>query len=168
PDQADDAPTTLSGVSFSLAPGTYAAFVGPSGAGKTTISYLVPRLHEVTSGRVLFAGEDVRDLDRSSLVDAIGIVSQETYLFHATIAENLRYAKPDATDAELETAARAANIHDTIASFPDGYDTIVGERGYRLSGGEKQRNAIAPVLLKDPALRILCESTNRPDTGSER
>jgi ATP-binding cassette, subfamily B, bacterial len=168
PDQADDAPTTLSGVSFSLAPGTYAAFVGPSGAGKTTISYLVPRLHEVTSGRVLFAGEDVRDLDRSSLVDAIGIVSQETYLFHATIAENLRYAKPDATDAELETAARSANIHDTIASFPDGYDTIVGERGYRLSGGEKQRVAIARVLLKDPAVLILDEATSSLDTVSER
>jgi ATP-binding cassette subfamily B protein len=168
PDQADDAPTTLSGVSFSLEPGTYAAFVGPSGAGKTTISYLVPRLHEVTSGRVLFAGEDVRDLDRSSLVDAIGIVSQETYLFHATIAENLRYAKPDATDAELEAAARSANIHDTIASFPDGYDTIVGERGYRLSGGEKQRVAIARVLLKDPAVLILDEATSSLDTVSER
>ncbi len=168
PDQADDAPTTLSGVSFSLAPGTYAAFVGPSGAGKTTISYLVPRLHEVTSGRVLFAGEDVRDLDRSSLVDAIGIVSQETYLFHASIAENLRYAKPDATDAELEEAARAANIHATIASFPDGYDTVVGERGYRLSGGEKQRVAIARVLLKDPAVLILDEATSALDTVSER
>ena len=168
PDQAEDAPTTLSGVTFSLTPGTYAAFVGPSGAGKTTISYLVPRLHEVTAGRVLFAGEDVRDLDRSSLVDAIGIVSQETYLFHATIAENLRYAKPDATDAELETAARAANIHDTIVSFPDGYDTIVGERGYRLSGGEKQRVAIARVLLKDPAVLILDEATSALDTVSER
>jgi ABC-type multidrug transport system, ATPase and permease components len=168
PDQSDDAPTTLSGVTFSLAPGTYAAFVGPSGAGKTTISYLVPRLHEVTAGRVLFAGEDVRDLDRSSLVDSIGIVSQETYLFHATIAENLRYAKPDATDAELEAAARAANIHDTIASFPDGYDTIVGERGYRLSGGEKQRVAIARVLLKDPAVLILDEATSALDTVSER
>lgn len=168
PDQEPDAPTTLSGVSFALEPGTYAAFVGPSGAGKTTISYLVPRLHEATSGVVRFAGEDVRDLDRSSLVDAIGIVSQETYLFHATIAENLRYAKPDATDDELVAAARAANIHDTIARFPDGYDTVVGERGYRLSGGEKQRVAIARVLLKDPAVLILDEATSALDTVSER
>lgn len=168
PDQSDDATATLKGVSFELEPGTYAAFVGPSGAGKTTISYLLPRLHEVTSGSIRFAGEDVRDLTHSSLIDAIGIVSQETYLFHATIAENLRYAKPDATDAELEEAARAANIHDTIASFPDGYDTVVGERGYRLSGGEKQRVAIARVLLKDPAVLILDEATSALDTVSER
>jgi ATP-binding cassette subfamily B protein len=168
PDQADDAPTTLKGISFELEPGTYAAFVGPSGAGKTTVSYLLPRLHEVTEGRVRFAGDDVRQLTHASLIDAIGIVSQETYLFHATIAENLRYAKPDATDAELETAARAANIHDTIAAFPDGYDTIVGERGYRLSGGEKQRVAIARVLLKDPAVLILDEATSSLDTVSER
>src|SRR5690606_4885670 len=123
---------------------------------------------EVTSGRVLFAGDDVRDLDRDSLVDAIGIVSQETYLFHASIAENLRYAKPGATDDEVVAAARAANIHDTIASFPDGYDTVVGERGYRLSGGEKQRVAIARVLLKDPAVLILDEATSALDTVSER
>lgn len=168
PDQSDDVDLTLRGVSFRLEPGTYAAFVGPSGAGKTTISYLLPRLHEVTAGAVRFAGEDVRDLDRGSLVDAIGIVSQETYLFHATIAENLRYAKPDATDAELEEAARAANIHATIASFPDGYDTVVGERGYRLSGGEKQRVAIARVLLKDPAVLVLDEATSALDTVSER
>jgi len=168
PDQSDDATATLKGVSFELEPGTYAAFVGPSGAGKTTISYLLPRLHEVTSGSIRFAGEDVRNLRHSSLIDAIGIVSQETYLFHATIAENLRYAKPQATDAELEAAARAANIHDTIASFPDGYATVVGERGYRLSGGEKQRVAIARVLLKDPAVLILDEATSALDTVSER
>ncbi len=168
PDQSDDATATLTGVSFELEPGTYAAFVGPSGAGKTTISYLLPRLHEVTSGSIRFAGEDVRHLRHSSLIDSIGIVSQETYLFHATIAENLRYAKPGATDAELEAAARAANIHDTIASFPDGYDTVVGERGYRLSGGEKQRVAIARVLLKDPAVLILDEATSALDTVSER
>jgi ATP-binding cassette subfamily B protein len=168
PDQAGDAPATLNGISFSLEPGTYAAFVGPSGAGKTTVSYLLPRLHEATDGRVLFAGDDVRDLQQTSIIDSIGIVSQETYLFHATIAENLRYAKPDATDAELEAAARAANIHDTIASFPSGYDTIVGERGYRLSGGEKQRVAIARVLLKDPAVLILDEATSSLDTVSER
>ena len=128
----------------------------------------MPRLQEVTGGRVLFAGRDVRELQSASLIDSIGIVSQETYLFHATIAENLRYAKPDATDGELEAAARAANIHDTIASFPDGYDTIVGERGYRLSGGEKQRVAIARVLLKDPAVLILDEATSALDTVSER
>ena len=131
-------------------------------------SYLVPRLHDVTSGRVLFAGDDVRELRHESLLHSIGIVSQETYLFHASIAENLRYAKPGASDAELEQAARAANIHDTIVSFPEGYDTIVGERGYRLSGGEKQRVSIARVLLKDPAVLVLDEATSALDTVSER
>ena len=168
PDAGDDTPATLKSVSFSIEPGQYAAFVGPSGAGKTTVSYLVPRFYDVESGRVLFAGDDVRGLSQDSLVSNIGIVSQETYLFHATIAENLRYAKPDATDAELETAARAANIHDTIVTFPLGYDTVVGERGYRLSGGEKQRVAIARVLLKDPAVLILDEATSALDTISER
>ena len=168
PDAPDDSPATLKGVTFEIEPGQYAAFVGPSGAGKTTVSYLVPRLHDVTSGRVLFAGTDVRDLRQESLIGAIGIVSQETYLFHATIAENLRYAKPDATDDELIAAAKSANIHATIASFPDGYDTVVGERGYRLSGGEKQRVAIARVLLKDPAVLILDEATSALDTVSER
>ncbi len=134
PDAPADSPGTLKGVSFAIRPGQFAAFVGPSGAGKTTVSYLIPRLHDVTDGRVLFAGDDVRELDGDSLVRNIGIVSQETYLFHATIAENLRYAKPEATDEELTAAARAANIHDTIVSFADGYDTVVGERGYRLSG----------------------------------
>jgi len=168
PDASEDTPATLKGVSFAIEPGQYAAFVGPSGAGKTTVSYLVPRLHDVTSGRVLFAGDDVRELQQESLIGAIGIVSQETYLFHATIAENLRYAKPDATVEELEQAARQANIYDTIASFPDGFDTVVGERGYRLSGGEKQRVAIARVLLKDPAVLILDEATSALDTVSER
>jgi ATP-binding cassette subfamily B protein len=168
PDAPDDSPATLKGVTFAIEPGQYAAFVGPSGAGKTTVSYLVPRLHDVTSGRVLFAGDDVRDLQMESLIGAIGIVSQETYLFHATIAENLRYAKPGATDDELIAAAKAANIHATIDSFPDGYDTVVGERGYRLSGGEKQRVAIARVLLKDPAVLILDEATSALDTVSER
>ena len=168
PDAPKDSPATLKGVSFTIAPGQFAAFVGPSGAGKTTVSYLIPRLHDVTSGRVLFAGDDVRSLETDSLVGNIGIVSQETYLFHATIAENLRYAKPDATLDELEKAARAANIHDTIASFPDRYDTVVGERGYRLSGGEKQRIAIARVLLKDPAVLILDEATSALDAISER
>ncbi|WP_350350025.1 ABC transporter ATP-binding protein [Agromyces sp. G08B096] len=168
PDAADDARPTLDDVSFTIRPGEYAAFVGPSGAGKTTVSYLVPRLYEASGGSVRFAGVDVRELRQESLISHIGIVSQETYLFHATIAENLRYAKPDATDDELEAAARAANIHETIASFPDGYDTVVGERGYRLSGGEKQRIAIARVLLKDPPVLVLDEATSALDTISER
>jgi ATP-binding cassette subfamily B protein len=168
PDAGPETPATLSGVSFAIEPGQYAAFVGPSGAGKTTVSYLVPRFYDTSSGRVLFAGDDVRDLAQESLVENIGIVSQETYLFHASIGDNLRYAKPDATDAELEAAARAANIHNTIVSFTDGYDTIVGERGYRLSGGEKQRIAIARVLLKDPAVLILDEATSALDSVSER
>lgn len=159
---------TLDDVSFTIEPGQYAAFVGPSGAGKTTVSYLIPRFYEASSGAVRFAGHDVRDLDRESLVSHIGVVSQETYLFHATIAENLRYAKPDATDEELEAAARSANIHATIAGFPGGYDTVVGERGYRLSGGEKQRIAIARVLLKNPEVLILDEATSALDTISER
>jgi ATP-binding cassette subfamily B protein len=168
PDAGDATPATLRGVSFEIRPGQFAAFVGPSGAGKTTVSYLIPRLHDVTSGRVVFAGDDVRDLEQDSLVRNIGIVSQETYLFHATIGDNLRYAKPDATQAELEEAAKSANIHDTIVSFPDAYDTVVGERGYRLSGGEKQRIAIARVLLKDPAVLILDEATSALDSIGER
>ncbi|WP_144714203.1 ABC transporter ATP-binding protein [Curtobacterium pusillum] len=167
PDGEQDKPT-LRGVSFELQPGQFAAFVGPSGAGKTTVSYLVPRLYEATAGSVRFAGQDVRDIVHEDLMKNVGIVSQETYLFHATIGENLRYAKPDATDAELERAARAANIHETIASFPDGYDTVVGERGYRLSGGEKQRIAIARVLLKDPPVLVLDEATSALDSISER
>jgi ATP-binding cassette subfamily B protein len=168
PDAGGDTPPTLKSVSFAIEPGQYAAFVGPSGAGKTTVSYLIPRFHDIEGGRVVFAGDDVRDLQQDSLVRNIGIVSQETYLFHATIAENLRYAKPDATDDELIAAARAANIHDTIISFPLAYDTVVGERGYRLSGGEKQRVAIARVLLKDPPVLILDEATSALDTISER
>lgn len=168
PDSRPGEQPTLADVSFKIRPGQFAAFVGPSGAGKTTVSYLVPRFYEATDGAVLFAGQDVRDLRHESLIDHIGIVSQETYLFRATIAENLRYAAPDATQEQLEQAARAANIHDTIAGFPDGYDTIVGERGYRLSGGEKQRIAIARVLLKDPEVLILDEATSALDTISER
>ncbi|OII15616.1 ABC transporter [Curtobacterium sp. MCBA15_008] len=167
PDGEADKPT-LRGVSFELQPGQFAAFVGPSGAGKTTVSYLVPRLYEATAGSVRFAGQDVRDIVHEDLMRHVGIVSQETYLFHATIGDNLRYAKPDATDEELEQAARAANIHETIASFPDGYDTVVGERGYRLSGGEKQRIAIARVLLKDPPVLVLDEATSALDSISER
>jgi len=168
PDAGADTPATLKGVTLDIEPGQFVAFVGPSGAGKTTVSYLIPRLHDVTSGRVLFAGTDVRDLAQDELVRNIGIVSQETYLFHASIGDNLRYAKPDATAEELVAAATAANIHSTIMSFPEGYDTVVGERGYRLSGGEKQRIAIARVMLKDPAVLILDEATSALDTISER
>jgi ATP-binding cassette subfamily B protein len=168
PDAAPDSRPTLDDVSFIIEPGEFAAFVGPSGAGKTTVSYLIPRFYEVSGGRVLFSGVDIRDLAQQSLVSHIGIVSQETYLFHATIAENLRYAKPDATDAELEAAARAANIYETIDSFPERFETVVGERGYRLSGGEKQRIAIARVLLKDPEVLILDEATSALDAISER
>jgi len=168
PDADASARPTLDGVSFRIRPGEFAAFVGPSGAGKTTIGYLVPRLYEASGGAVRFAGDDVRELQGEDLVSCIGIVSQESYLMHATIAENLRYARPDATDAELEAACREANIHDTITSFADGYDTVVGERGYRLSGGEKQRIAIARVLLKDPSVLVLDEATSALDTLSER
>jgi len=168
PDAGGETIATLRDVSFTIEPGQFAAFVGPSGAGKTTVSYLIPRIHEASSGRVLFAGDDVRELGQDSLVRNIGVVSQDTYLFHATIAENLRYAKPDASDAELEAASRAANIHATIETFPEGYATVVGERGYRLSGGEKQRIAIARVLLKDPAVLILDEATSALDSLSER
>ncbi len=168
PDAREGERNTLDDVSFTIRAGEFAAFVGPSGAGKTTVSYLIPRFYDATSGRILFGGEDIRGLQQESLVAHIGVVSQETYLFHATIAENLRYARPDATQEELEAAARQANIHDTIVSFPDGYATIVGERGYRLSGGEKQRIAIARVLLKDPEVLILDEATSALDTISER
>lgn len=168
PDATEDARPTLDGVSFVAEPGSHVAFVGPSGAGKTTILYLAPRLYEATAGTVRFAGADVRTLRQDAIIDDIGIVSQETYLFHATIRENLRYAKPDATDAELEAACRSANIHHIIAGFEKGYDTVVGERGYRLSGGEKQRIAIARVLLKDPPVLLLDEATSALDTVSER
>ncbi|MFT4135772.1 ABC transporter ATP-binding protein [Microbacterium sp.] len=168
PDAAADSRPTLQGVSFVAEPGRHVAFVGPSGAGKTTVLYLASRLYEASEGSVLFAGADVRTLTRESIIDEIGIVSQETYLFHASIRDNLRYAKPDATDDELEAACRAANVHHVIAGFERGYDTIVGERGYRLSGGEKQRIAIARVLLKDPPVLLLDEATSALDTVSER
>lgn len=168
PDAAEESRATLDGVSFSAKPGETHAFVGPSGAGKTTIVYLAARLHEASGGGVLFAGRDVRELTQDSVVEHVGVVTQETYLFHATIAENLRYARPDATDADLVAACKAANIHDTIESFENGYDTAVGERGYRLSGGEKQRIAIARVLLKDPPILLLDEATSALDTVSER
>jgi ATP-binding cassette subfamily B protein len=155
-------------VSFTVEPGQLAAIVGPSGSGKTTLSYLVPRLYDADRGQVLLDGQDVRELTQDSVAGAVGMVTQDTYLLHATIADNLRYAKPDATQDELEVAARAANIHDRIMTFEGGYDTVVGERGYRLSGGEKQRLAIARVLLMDPRVLILDEATSALDTTSER
>jgi len=163
---ADSIPT-LNDVSFTIAPGEFAAFVGPSGAGKSTVASLIPRFQDATAGVVRFAGTDVRQLKQESLLSHIGIVSQETYLFHDTIAANLRYAKPDAIQDELEAAARAASIHNVIMTFPDGYSTIVGERGHRLSGGEKQRIAIARIFLKDPAVLILDEATSALDTVVE-
>jgi ATP-binding cassette subfamily B protein len=144
------------------------ALVGASGSGKTTISYLIPRFYDITKGTVEFAGTDVRQLNQEELIQQIGIVNQETYLFYDTIRENLAYAKPNATQDEIVSAAKAANIHDVIMSFPKGYETMVGERGYRLSGGEKQRIAIARVLLKDPPVVILDEATSAMDTNSER
>ena len=168
PDAAPDARPTLQAVSFVADPGQHVAFVGPSGAGKTTVLYLAPRLYEAHGGEVLFAGADVRSLTQESIIDSVGIVSQETYLFHATIRENLLYAKPGASDAEMIAACESANIHHIVAGFENGYDTIVGERGYRLSGGEKQRIAIARVLLKDPAVLLLDEATSALDTVSER
>jgi ATP-binding cassette subfamily B protein len=157
----------LDGVSFHVQAGEAVAFVGPSGAGKTTITQLVPRFYDPQSGRVLVDGHDVKTLTLESLRRDIGIVTQETYLFHDTIASNLRYGKPDATDAELDAATKAANIHEFIMSLPDGYDTVVGERGHKLSGGERQRLAIARVLLKDPRILILDEATSSLDSENE-
>jgi ATP-binding cassette subfamily B protein len=157
----------LQEMSFVAAPGTLTALVGPSGAGKTTISYLVPRLYDVTSGRVSVDTVDVRDVALRELASSVGVVTQESYLFHDTIAANLRYARPDATLDELIDAARTANIHDMIDRLPDGYETVVGERGYRLSGGEKQRIAIARVVLEDPDVLILDEATSHLDSRSE-
>lgn len=165
--QASTRNWALEDISFIGEPGSLVALVGPSGAGKTTISYLVPRLYDVTEGRVLIDGKDVRDVDLKELAATVGVVTQETYLFHDTIAANLRYARPDATLDELIEAASAANIHDMIDKLPEGYETLVGERGYRLSGGEKQRMAIARVLLKDPKILILDEATSHLDSRSE-
>lgn len=157
----------LKDVSFDIQPGQVAALVGPSGAGKTTITYMLPRLYDPTEGRVLLDGVDIRRLAIDDLADYIGMVTQETYLFHDTLRNNLLYANPGATQEEIETACRAANIHEFIAGLAEGYDTVVGERGYRLSGGEKQRVAIARVILKDPKVLVLDEATSHLDTQSE-
>ncbi|MEV5171151.1 ABC transporter ATP-binding protein [Streptomyces flaveolus] len=157
----------LDGVDVTVPAGGSLAVVGPTGAGKSTLGYLVPRLYDVTGGRVTLDGVDVRDLDFDTLARAVGVVSQETYLFHASVADNLRFAKPDATDEELHAAAKAAQIHDHIAALPDGYDTVVGERGHRFSGGEKQRLAIARTILRDPPVLILDEATSALDTRTE-
>ncbi|MFE4607297.1 NovA family novobiocin export ABC transporter [Streptomyces niveus] len=158
---------TLHGLDLTVPAGGSLAVVGPTGSGKSTLSYLVPRLYDVTGGRVLLDGVDVRDLAFDTLARAVGVVSQETYLFHASVADNLRFAKPDATDEEIEKAARAAQIHDHIVTLPDGYDTLVGERGYRFSGGEKQRLAIARTILRDPPVLVLDEATSALDTRTE-
>ncbi|MFD7695795.1 ABC transporter ATP-binding protein [Streptomyces sp. NPDC059805] len=157
----------LDGIDVTVPAGSSLAVVGPTGAGKSTLGHLVPRLYDVTGGRVTLDGVDVRDLDFDTLAQAVGVVSQETYLFHASVADNLRFAKPDATDEELHAAAEAAQIHDHIAALPDGYDTVVGERGHRFSGGEKQRLAIARTILRDPPVLILDEATSALDTRTE-
>ncbi|MDW4906507.1 ABC transporter ATP-binding protein [Streptomyces sp. ADMS] len=157
----------LDGVDITVPAGGSLAVVGPTGAGKSTLGHLVPRLYDVTGGRVTIDGVDVRDLDFDTLARAVGVVSQETYLFHATVADNLRFAKPDATDEELHAAARAAQIHDHISGLPNGYETVVGERGHRFSGGEKQRLAIARTILRDPPVLILDEATSALDTRTE-
>ena len=170
-DESDDEygeASTLSDVNLTVPAGTTLAVVGETGSGKTTLSYLLPRLYDVTGGRVTVDGVDVRDLTFETLAETVGVVSQETYLFHSSIADNLRFAKPSATDEEMVEAARAARIHDHIVSLPEGYDTMVGERGYRFSGGEKQRLAIARTLLRNPPVLILDEATSSLDTQTER
>jgi ATP-binding cassette subfamily B protein len=164
----DDAAWTLEDVSFTVPPGTKSALVGETGSGKTTCAYLVARLYDATQGTVSIDGVDVRELTFESLAATVGVVSQETYLFHASVRENLRFAKPEASDEEIEDAARAAQIHELIATLPEGYDTIVGERGYRFSGGEKQRIAIARTILRNPPVLVLDEATSSLDTQTER
>jgi len=165
---APDGPWTLRAIDLEIRPGTTLAVVGETGSGKTTLAYLLARLYEVEEGRVTIDGVDVRDLSHASLAAIVGVVSQETYLFHASIADNLRFAKPSATRDQLRRAARAAQIHDLIERLPEGYDTMVGERGYRFSGGEKQRIAIARTILRDPPILILDEATSALDTETER
>jgi ATP-binding cassette subfamily B protein len=159
---------TLDDVTFTVPAGTTTAIVGETGSGKTTLGYLAARLYDVRDGRVAIGGVDVRDMAFSALADLVGVVSQETYLFHASVRDNLRFAKPEASDEEVEEAARAARIHDLVTSLPEGYDTMVGERGYRFSGGEKQRIAIARTILRNPPVLILDEATSSLDTQTER
>jgi ATP-binding cassette subfamily B protein len=159
---------TLQDVSFTVPAGTTTALVGETGSGKTTLGYLTARLYDVTRGRITIDGADIRDLSFQALSGLVGVVSQETYLFHATVRENLRFAKPNATDEEIEAAAEAARIHHVIAALPEGYDTVVGERGYRFSGGEKQRIAIARTILRNPPILVLDEATSSLDTETER
>ena len=159
---------TLDHVSLAVPAGTTTAIIGETGSGKTTLGYLVARLYDVESGRVTIDGVDVRDLSFGSLADAVGVVSQETYLVHATVRENIRFARPQASDEDVERAARAAQIHRVIAGLPEGYDTVVGERGYRFSGGEKQRIAIARTVLRNPPILVLDEATSALDTETER
>jgi ATP-binding cassette, subfamily B, bacterial len=166
-DTQDDAPWTLRNIDLTVPAGTRTAVVGETGSGKTTLGYLVARLYEPQRGRVTIDGVDVRDASLASLAATVGVVSQETYLFHASVRENLRFACPGATDAEIEDAARTARIHDLIASLADGYDTVVGERGYRFSGGEKQRMAIARTILRNPPVLVLDEATSSLDTQTE-
>jgi ATP-binding cassette subfamily B protein len=168
PESSARGPFELVDIDFEIEPGQLAALVGPSGSGKTTIALLVPRIYDVDSGSVAIDGIDVRDLTLASLGSIIGLVTQETYLFHSTIRENIAYGRMDATQEEIEAAARAAAIHDRVMELPEGYETVVGERGFKLSGGEKQRVAIARVILKDPRILILDEATSALDTRSER
>ncbi|MGH2735052.1 MAG: ABC transporter ATP-binding protein [Actinomycetota bacterium] len=168
PESEQRRPWTIAGVDFEVLPGQLVALVGPSGAGKTTLTYLLPRLYDVNRGGVKIDGLDVRDIRLESLGEVVGMVTQETYLFNSSIRDNLRYGNPDATDAELEAAARAAHIWERLEELPEGFDTVVGERGYKMSGGEKQRLAIARVILKNPSILILDEATSALDTHSER
>jgi ATP-binding cassette subfamily B protein len=163
-----DGPWTLAGIGLVCHPGTVTAIVGATGSGKTTLAYLAARLADPQRGSVTVDGTDLRDATLASVPEVVGVVTQDTYLLHTTIAENLLLARPDATAAELESACRAARIHDVIAALPDGYDTVAGERGHRFSGGERQRIAIARMLLRDPRILILDEATSALDTRTER
>jgi ATP-binding cassette subfamily B protein len=163
----DSARSALRGIDVTVPAGHSLAIVGETGSGKTTLSYLIPRLYDVTAGSVTIDGVDVREMSFDALAATVGVVAQETYLFHASVADNLRFARPGATDDELVAAAKVAHIHDHLASLPDGYDTVVGERGYRFSGGEKQRLAIARAVLRNPPVLVLDEATSALDTQTE-